>query len=507
MKVLVTGGTGLVGAATVDRLLAAGHTVRLLSRHAAEDGRRWPRGVESWDGDVTSDEGVAGAAEGCDAVVHGVGIVAEEPPRLTYQGVNVEGTRRLVREAKRAGVRRFVYVSSLGAERGASPYHRSKRAAERIVLEEDPPGWLIVRPGNVYGPGDEVVSLLLRMVRTLPLVPLVGMGDQRFQPVWHEDVGEALARAATADAPARTALDLAGPDVTTAAAVVDLLSELTGAAAPRVPVPEMLARLGTRAAQVLGLKVPINDSQITMLVEENTIAPGGTNALTEVLGVPATPLREGLTRLLDTQPEQLAADGHGRMWRERFWADIQGSSLSPDELFRLVQERFAELPPAGLLQVGAEPGSPVTLHVGNTLSLAVPMRGHVQVRVVEVDHNTATLATVEGHFLAGVVRFMVRSGDPDAHPDEVPGPGRVRFEVRSYTRAATLPDLVAMRTVGAAAQIINWTAVVQEVVRRSAGTAPDGVQREIDALSEREAERVQQWSEEVLLRKKRAESP
>ncbi|MBD0320333.1 MAG: NAD-dependent epimerase/dehydratase family protein [Gemmatimonadetes bacterium] len=64
MKVLVTGGTGVVGKASVDRLLAAGHTVRLLSRHADDDARQWPQGVEPRTGDVTTDEGVRGAADG-----------------------------------------------------------------------------------------------------------------------------------------------------------------------------------------------------------------------------------------------------------------------------------------------------------------------------------------------------------------------------------------------------------------------------------------------------------
>jgi uncharacterized protein YbjT (DUF2867 family) len=120
--------------------------------------------------------------------------------------VNVEGTRRLAAEAKRAGVRRFVYVSSLGAERGASDYHRSKKAAEDAVRAVAPEGWLILRPGNVYGPGDEVISLLLKMVRALPVVPTIGRGDQPFQPVWHEDLGLALARAVERENPRGVAL-------------------------------------------------------------------------------------------------------------------------------------------------------------------------------------------------------------------------------------------------------------------------------------------------------------
>src|SRR5688572_9298350 len=100
MKVLVTGGTGVVGKAAVDELLRAGHQVRLLSRHATEDARQWAAGVEPHPGSVASDRAVARAAEGCEAVLHAAAIVAERPPDETFEEVNVQGTRRLALEAR-----------------------------------------------------------------------------------------------------------------------------------------------------------------------------------------------------------------------------------------------------------------------------------------------------------------------------------------------------------------------------------------------------------------------
>src|SRR5688500_12949566 len=247
MKVLVTGGTGVVGKAAVDHLLKPGHAVRLLSRHADADARQWASGVEPHTGSVSSDQAVAGAAEGCDAVLHVAGIVAERPPENTFQEVNVEGTRRLAREARRAGVRRFVYVSSYGADRGESDYHRSKFAAEQVVRAEAPPGWLIVRPGNVYGPGDEVISLLLKMVRTLPAIPLIGLGDQPFQPVWMDDLGLALARAVERENPREATVDVLGPDVTTMRDVIELLGKITERNPVLVPVPEFMARIDRKS--------------------------------------------------------------------------------------------------------------------------------------------------------------------------------------------------------------------------------------------------------------------
>jgi uncharacterized protein YbjT (DUF2867 family) len=497
MKVLVTGGTGLVGKAAVDRLLEMGHTARLLSRHASDDVRQWAAGVEAHDGDVSSDEGVRGAADGCDAVLHVAGIVAESPPDVTFEKVNVEGTRRLAREAKRAGVRRFVYVSSLGAEDGESDYHRSKAAAEDEVRREAPPGWLILRPGNVYGPGDEVISLFLKLVRVSPVIPVIGRGDQPFQPVWHEDLGLALARAIEREEPRETVLDLAGPEVTTTSEVIELLEKLTGKSTMKLPVPEMLARLGANAAETLGLDVRVTDDQITMLLEGNVIPPGRPNALTDVFGVTPLTLAEGLGKLVDSMPERLPSEGTGSLERQRYWADIRGCSLTADELFETFRTEFYTLPPSTLMEVGVEPGTPRVLEVGNTMTMALPLRGNIQVRVVEVAGRSVTCVTLRGHPLSGAIRFMV-----EERPGDV-----IRFEIRSFTRPSDLVDFIGMRTFGKLAQKTAWRGVVETLVERSGGQAPDGVQDESSTLEGTDAEEVEKWVEELVMQRKRDESP
>src|SRR4030095_2866692 len=137
MRILVTGGSGVVGVGTVTELVRRGHEVRLLARHASDDARQWPNGVTPHEGDVTDSPSITGAADGCDAVLHIAGIVEESPPKVTFRRVNVEGTANIIAETERAGVRRFVFVSSLGAQEGESDYHRSKREAERIVERFD----------------------------------------------------------------------------------------------------------------------------------------------------------------------------------------------------------------------------------------------------------------------------------------------------------------------------------------------------------------------------------
>ena len=170
MRILVTGGTGVIGAGAIPELLKAGHQVRLLSRGAQSAASEFSGEVEPFPADVSDPDSLRGAAEGCEVVVHITGIVDEHRPEVTYEKINVAGTVNMRDEASRAGVRRFVFLSSLGADTGSSEYHKSKLLAEERV-KEFPREWLILRPGNVIGPGDDVVSMLLKMVRIFPVVP------------------------------------------------------------------------------------------------------------------------------------------------------------------------------------------------------------------------------------------------------------------------------------------------------------------------------------------------
>jgi uncharacterized protein YbjT (DUF2867 family) len=492
MKVLVTGGTGVVGVGTVTALVRNGHEVRLVSRHAERDTRRWPRGVESWRGDVAEPESIRGSAEGCDAVVHLVAVVDEAPPDTTFDRVNVRGTRHIVREAERAGVPKLLFVSSLGCERGSSPYHQSKRAGEKIVRDFDG-DWVIVRPGSVYGPGDEQISLLLKMVRTLPAVPIIGGGDDTFQPIWHEDLAEALVRVLERDDLARQALEIAGPDITSQNDLIERLARITARDPVRVPLPDFLAKAGLRALGVVGIDVPFSDSQLAMLREGNVIADANGNALTEVLGVQPTPLQRGLELLADAQEEMLPDEGVGALTRKRFWADIERSRHDPDELFEYFRTHLNELTP-GFIEVGAEPETPNVVDEGATLTLSLPLRGHIQVRVAEAADRRITLLTLEGHPLAGAVRFLFDHQGP-----------AVRFEIQVYDRAANAVDFVAMRAVGDFLQNRTWNAVVDNVVRASGGEARDGVRSESGSLSGDDARDVESWLDALVAQMKREE--
>lgn len=485
MRILVSGGSGVLGIGTISALLRRQHRVRLLSRHAERDAGRWLAGVEAWQADVSDADTLHGAADGCDAVLHLAAIVAEEPPHSTFQRVNVDGTRNLVDEAQRAGVRCFVYVSSLGANRGSSPYHASKRAGERIVktFRGD---WIIVRPGAVYGPGDRHLSLMLRMVRSLPVFPLVGGGEQPVQPAWHEDVAEALALSVSRHDLAGREIDIAGPEVTTIAALVRQMRALTGRKGASVPVPAFLATLAVTALKRAGVPAPVGTSQLEMLVEGNAIPEGRANGLTEVFQVSPTPLSVGLKRLLTDQAASLPSSGVGKLVKKRFWTVIQPASLSPEKFHALILSRFGEFM-SPLVDVGSEPGTGTELRPGATLVLALPIRGNVLVRVAEISDHSLCLLTVQGHPLTGAVRFEVTGLDDG-----------LLLDIAVYERAASIPDLLAMQTVGAGVQDATWHQFVGAAAR-AAGAADVEVRHEARELRGADSEAVEAWIEELSL--------
>jgi NADH dehydrogenase len=488
MRVLVTGGSGVIGNGLLPELLRRGHQVRLLARGAEDAAEEWPRAVEPFAGDVTHPESLRGAAEGCAAIVHVTGIVDEQPPDVTFDAVNVTGTANVLAEAARAGAPRFIFISSLGADRGDSDYHRSKRTAERIVADYKGP-WTILRPGNVYGPGDDVLSKMVEIARALPVIPLVGDGDQPFQPLWFEDFGRAVADAVERGDLAGRTLELAGTDTTTMRDLVGKLNTVLNRNVKVVPTPEFAAGIAASATSSLGIDFPLTDSKLTMLLEGNTIGKGSQNALVSVFGIDPLPLGEGLDRLARLLPEEGPSKGIGALERKRFWSDIQGTATTPEALIAIFRRDYRDVFP---IEVGVEGDANGDLEEGESVTMKLPLRGHVQVRVEQVTPREVTFVTIEGHPLAGAVAFRAE-----------PAPRGVRFLVEVHARAASWLDYVTLKAGGSFAQSMNWETVVSRIVERSGGTAPDGVQSEKEKLQGDGAERAEGWIERMITRRRR----
>ena len=501
MRVLVTGGTGVIGGGLLPELLKAGHEVRLLSRGADKAVQDYPAGVTDFRADITDPASLNGAAEGCHTVIHISGIVEETPPEVTFNSVNVEGARNVMLEAIRSDVRRFIYLSSLGAERGESAYHKSKREAEMIV-RSFPGEWVILRPGNVYGPHDDVISTLLKMVRSLPAVPVVEGGDQPFQPIWHQDLAQAIVKSLSMSGLDGRVLQLAGADITTTAAVIDKLCQITSRQPVKIALPAWLAQLGVKIAEKVGasniaaekanLALPLNSSKLQMLMEENVIRDPAENALLHIFKIEPLPLDQGLVKLADALPEMSPDQGVGKLERKEFSTEIFNSPYGAAELCSLVRERINEVM---AIEFAAEPGTPEQVEEGATLTGKIPGRGNIQVRVLEDSPTGFAMITVEGHPLAGLVTFSAKDIT-----------GGVRFQIETVVRASNILDWLALRTVGNSMQDQNWKQTIANVVRLSGGGAPNGVKKCVEQLNDQDAKAMEERIERKLHSLKRKEN-
>jgi uncharacterized protein YbjT (DUF2867 family) len=273
-RIFITGATGFVGRAVVPALRAHGYAVRCLVRRGSEPDLRGLEAIERVEGDVLSPEALERDMAGCDTVVHLVGIIRETPATAsTFERIHTQGTINVLEAAAATGVRRYLHMSALGARAGArSRYHRTKWAAEEAVRASPIP-WTIFRPSIVYGAADQFVNMLAAMVRRYPLVPVIGTGQQRLQPVPVEQVAEAFARAVALEATVKHVYEVCGPDAVTMLQLLDLIGAAFGRARVRkVHVPIGLVRPLTRLLHRLP-GFPLTPDQLLMLEEDNVCDP------------------------------------------------------------------------------------------------------------------------------------------------------------------------------------------------------------------------------------------
>jgi NADH dehydrogenase len=295
-RVLVTGGTGFVGKSVVRALLAQGFLVRVLVRPGSEHDLKGFESIDRVPGDVLKADGLAPSVEGCSALIHLVGIIQEQRSRgITFERLHVQATRNMLALARAAGIKRYVQMSALGTRPDArARYHQTKWEAEEAVRASDL-DWTIFRPSIIFGRGDAFVSMLARLMKRAPVVPVLGSGRYRLQPIPVEQVAEGFARVLRAPLGVRQTYDVAGP---APYAFVDLLDEI-GHASGRARVRKLHVPLGpvkaiTRALDWLPF-YPISTDQLTMLEEESV---GDPSRFFADLGVKPEPLAVGLRRML-----------------------------------------------------------------------------------------------------------------------------------------------------------------------------------------------------------------
>ena len=278
MRVLITGATGFVGRAVCEAVVREGHSVRRMARGNRSQALDTPNvSMESVRGSVLCPEDLRRALQGCDAVIHLVGIIGEIGDQ-TFERVHQEGTLRVVEAALACGVRRMVHMSALGTRPSAvSRYHQTKWAAEEAVRASGL-DWTVFRPSVIYGPGDGFVNLFARMSRWSPVLPVIGQGTALLQPVSVEGVAQAFARALNSKDAVHQTYDLCGPDRLTLPQVLQAILRVTRRRRLIARIPRSLAWYPTAVLEqvfprILRRPAPLSRDQILMLEEDNVGHP------------------------------------------------------------------------------------------------------------------------------------------------------------------------------------------------------------------------------------------
>ena len=267
MKVFVAGGAGFVGTHLIKELRRSGHTVVLLSHQRPPDPAEEIQVIR---GDVMDRLSLGRAMAECDASVNLVGIIREFPFQgITFQKLHIQATRNMVDAAKETGIRRYLQMSALGTRKDAvARYHQSKYAAEEYVRGSGL-DCTIFRPSLIFGPKDAFVNMLADQVRKLPLIPVIGDGSYRMQPIHAADVARCFVHSLTMPETVGRSYDLCGPDRFTYLRMIDVIGRILG----KSGVTTIKIPLGVVKGVIPFMSkipaFPLTSDQLQMLLEES----------------------------------------------------------------------------------------------------------------------------------------------------------------------------------------------------------------------------------------------
>ena len=292
MRIFLTGATGFVGQNMLRRLLAEGHSVHALVRFHEENGQPiafsegempgWKEKLRVIHGDLVSGAGVAACIDGCEAVIHLVGIIVERGAN-NFEAVHHQGTRNVVEAARRSGIKRFIHMSALGVRAdGVAAYQTSKWKGEEEVRNSGIPH-CILRPSLIFGPGDGFVTQMMETMRKAPLFrPVPGDGKPKYRPIFIDDVSGCFIRALTAERATNRTIALGGADELTLDEVLAEIARCAGVRKPAMHIPLPLMFAGAALAQSLLPNPPVTVDQLRMLREGSTCDIGPMKRIFEI---------------------------------------------------------------------------------------------------------------------------------------------------------------------------------------------------------------------------------
>ncbi len=257
-------------------------------------------GIEVAYGDVTDKDSLKKAMQGVGAVIHLVGIIIEHKG-ATFEIIHKQGTTNVIDVCKEAGVRRFIYISALGARENArSRYHKTKWEAERAAINSGME-YVIFRPSIMIGEGGEFITMISKIVRRAPIIPIID-GESRVQPIYVENTVDCILKSLTDPKTTNRIFEIAGPEQMTYKELFLTLMEVLDVGKPTFQIPITFMWPAAYILERVMEKPPITTQQLIMLQEDNIC---DIREMQEVFNLNLVSFKEALKTFLPPEGEKI----------------------------------------------------------------------------------------------------------------------------------------------------------------------------------------------------------
>ncbi len=272
--ILITGATGYIGRHLVSRLIQEGERPRCLVRDIQRASSLFPGGrAELVQGDTTNAGSLRVAMQGIETVVHAAFITADHKQSVgnNYETTNVDGTANVLKAARDAGVQRVIAISGLGTKPDKPGSYMQGRFLAEQMLKESGLNWTIIQPSVLFGKDAPFIKGLADLIRTSPVVPLIGGGKMMFQPIYVEDVVTVILK--VLQEPERTrnkTYTIGGPEYYSFTDIINLLTHALHKTRLKAPAPRPLVSIGAAVMEAVLPHPPLTKAAMALFAFDNT---------------------------------------------------------------------------------------------------------------------------------------------------------------------------------------------------------------------------------------------